>query len=66
MSGTVSFTADTDTLNILADGVASERLLERCIIYKWLQFKRQPYAQEMEDYEDLRLEAASLTLFRLM
>lgn len=55
----VEFTADDDEPNIAKDDDGIDDLFERCIIYKWLQFKKQPYSQEMEDYEDLRGKLAT-------
>ena len=39
-----AFTADDDTFRL------SERLLEKCLTYKWLQNKRFDYTEAMNDY----------------
>ncbi len=43
-----AFSSDTDVFRL------SERLLKLGIIYKWKQAKRQPYAQELDDFEVLK------------
>lgn len=43
-----TFTADNDTFRL------SERLLTKGSIYRWKLEKGQPYAEQMEDYEDLK------------
>lgn len=45
-SNSATFTLDTDTF------VLDEELLRLAIIYRWKQLKGQPYAEEMNDYEE--------------
>lgn len=47
-SNKTTFTADDDTFRL------DERLLKLCAIWRWKSAKGQPYAEEMEDYEDLK------------
>lgn len=43
-----TFTDDADTFRL------DERLLKLCAIWRWKSAKGQPYAEEMEDYEELK------------
>lgn len=49
-----TFTADTDRINIGNDYTAFNRLLELGCIWQWKRNKRQPYAEELADYEELK------------
>lgn len=45
-SNSATFTLDTDTFRL------NERLLKLATIFRWKQLKGQPYAEEMNDYEE--------------
>lgn len=44
----IAFTLDSDTFRL------SESLLELCMIWMWKSKKKQPYAQEQDDYENAK------------
>jgi hypothetical protein len=48
-----TFTVDTDTFRL------SERLLKLGVIFRWKQLKGLPYAEEMNDFENLKEKLAA-------